>query len=179
MQTVSRRVRLLIWTAVFTAAAAAVVVVAIPTLTIVPFRPQTARTLAVAYPLQRIAPTITLLALAIVVAGGGLLLLRRARTQGRSQGLRTSVRITTVAVLTGLTALMAWFSRQNHFEWMFEPLARVRYVSTQDAARFLTDDEIVIGVDLNQVSVAYPIRQMAYHHVVNAMFGTTPVVVTY
>ena len=32
---------------------------------------------------------------------------------------------------------------------------------------------------VNGLSLAYPVRQMAYHHVVNDMFGTTPVVVTY
>jgi hypothetical protein len=38
---------------------------------------------------------------------------------------------------------------------------------------------MVMGIEVNGLALAYPIRQMAYHHVVNDMFGTTPVVVTY
>ena len=38
---------------------------------------------------------------------------------------------------------------------------------------------MVLGIEVGGLSLAYPIRQMAYHHVVNDMFGTTPVVVTY
>jgi hypothetical protein len=62
---------------------------------------------------------------------------------------------------------------------MFAPPAEVRYVPAADASRFLTGDEMVMGIEVNGLALAYPIRQMAYHHVVNDMFGTTPVVVTY
>ncbi len=85
----------------------------------------------------------------------------------------------TFVVLVGLTGLVTWFCRQNHFEWMFAPPAEVKYVSAKDASAFLTPDEMVMGIEVAGLSLAYPIRQMAYHHVVNDMFGTTPVVVTY
>jgi hypothetical protein len=85
----------------------------------------------------------------------------------------------TLVALVGLTSIVTWFCRQNHFEWMFAPPAEVKYVSVQDASKFLTGDEMVMGIEVAGLSLAYPIRQMAYHHVVNDMFGTTPVVVTY
>ena len=36
-----------------------------------------------------------------------------------------------------------------------------------------------MGIDVNGVALAYPIRQLAYHHVVNEVIGGTPLVVTY
>jgi len=85
----------------------------------------------------------------------------------------------TLLVLVALTGLVTWFSRQNHFEWMFAPPAEVKYVAVKDASAFLTPDEMVMGIEVSGLSLAYPIRQMAYHHVDNDIIGTTPVVVTY
>ena len=45
--------RRFLWVIVLLAAMTAVTVVAIPTLTIMPFKPQTTRTLEIAYPLKR------------------------------------------------------------------------------------------------------------------------------
>jgi hypothetical protein len=107
------------------------------------------------------------------VAGWGL------SRSGRFRYVPPVVRGLTLVVLVGLTSLVTWFCRQNHFEWMFAPPAEVTYVSVPDASKFLTPDEMVMGIEVAGLSLAYPIRQMAYHHVVNDMFGTTPVVVTY
>ena len=74
---------------------------------------------------------------------------------------------------------MTWFARQNHFEWMFNPLPKAEYASVADARTFLVDAEMVMGIDVNGVSLAYPIRQLAYHHVVNDVVGGTPIVATY
>ena len=89
------------------------------------------------------------------------------------------VRGLTIVVLVGLTGLVTWFCRQNHFEWMFAPPAEVKVRLRQGRFGVLTPDEMVMGIEVGGLSLAYPIRQMAYHHVVNDMFGTTPVVVTY
>jgi hypothetical protein len=90
-----------------------------------------------------------------------------------------TVKVSAVLALVALTGLVTWFSRQNHFEWMFAQPAEVKYVSAAEATKFLTADEMVMGVVVDGLSLAYPVRQMAYHHVVNDMLGTTPVVVTY
>jgi uncharacterized protein DUF3179 len=182
-------VRRLLWVIVLLAAATAVTVVAIPTLTIMPFKPQTTRTLEIAYPLRQIAPALTLVCL-VIVAGGALFLVRGPRPPAPPRPVRklrwfrrpVVLHVTRGVLLTtliGATAVVTWFCRQNHFEWMFNPLPNVKYVDIAAAKVFLTDDEMVMGIDVNGLSLAYPVRQMAYHHVVNDMLGTTPVVVTY
>ena len=181
--------RRFLWVIVLLAAMTAVTVVAIPTLTIMPFKPQTTRTLEIAYPLKRIAPTLTLVCL-VLVSGGALLLLRGPRRPAtvsstrkprwfRRPVVRHVTRGALLATLVGATGVVTWFARQNHFEWMFNPLPAVRYVDIAATKGFLTDDEMVMGIEVNGLSLAYPVRQMAYHHVVNDIFGTTPVVVTY
>jgi len=199
-------VKRLLWLILVLAAATAVTVVAIPTLYIQPFKPQAAEWLARAYVLRRAAPATTAITLPIVVfcaigllwAGtlsgsdphtnrGGLTPRdpsrwdRRPRDR-RRRYLRVALatgRGLTLLVLVGLTGIVTWFCRQNHFEWMFAQPAAVKYVGANDASKFLTADEMVMGIEVGGLSLAYPIRQMAYHHVVNDMIGTTPVVVTY
>jgi hypothetical protein len=185
-----RLIRRAVWLLVWTAAAAAVAAVAIPTLTIVPFKPQTTRVLEVGYALRRAAPGITAAALVVVCAGALLLVTGPRRRSsvlpatGRRRNrivsiVRATIRIGVLAALVAATGVVTWFCRQNHFEWMFEPLARVTYVDADAARRFLTDDETVMSVESGGEALAYPVRQMAYHHVVNTMFGTSPAVVTY
>jgi hypothetical protein len=81
------------------------------------------------------------------------------------------------AVLIPLLAA-AWFARQNHFEWMFNPLANAGYVKNSDAP-FVEDNDVILAVVNNGEAAAYPIRQMAYHHLVQDVVGGTPIVATY
>ena len=46
-------------------------------------------------------------------------------------------------------------------------------------AGFVADNEMVMAVESNGEAVAYPIRQMAYHHVVQDVVGAVPIVATY
>jgi hypothetical protein len=84
------------------------------------------------------------------------------------------------ALVAGLvtTAAAAWFSRQNPFEWMFNPLPQPAFVSAR-AAAFVEPGDLVLAVRVGDDAAAYPIRQMAYHHLVNDRIGRTPAVVTY
>ena len=68
--------------------------------------------------------------------------------------------------------------RQNHFEWRFAPLDDVAYTTIADAP-FLTDDEMVLGVQAGTDAVAFPVRQLAYHHLVNTELADEPIVATY
>jgi hypothetical protein len=52
------------------------------------------------------------------------------------------------------------------------------FVSADDAA-FLKDKDRVLGIELNGVARAYPIRILNYHEIVNDAFGGHAVVVTY
>jgi Protein of unknown function (DUF3179) len=202
-------VRRVLWLILILAAATAITVVAVPALYIQPFKPQAADWLARAYALRQAAPLVTAVALPVVILSAIALVWmgtlkgsdprtnRGALTPTQGSDPRTNrggltptrprvapfilpaFRGATLLVLVGLTGLATWFSRQNHFEWMFAPPAAVKYVPAKDAATFLTADEMVMGIEVGGLSLAYPIRQMAYHHVVNDVIGTTPVVVTY
>jgi hypothetical protein len=161
--------RRLLWLLLLIAAAAAVTVVLVPTLTIHPFRPQTARGVELSYALKRAAPVVTAIALASVLASA-LMLWGGARRWWR-RGV--------IVVLVAVTGLVTWFARQNHFEWMFNALPNAEYVGVPEAREFLVDAEVVMGIDVNGTYRAYPVRQLAYHHLVNDVVGGTPLVATY
>ena len=143
------------------------IAVGIPTWHIQPFRPQSGDGMAWSYALRGRGPLLTAIG---VVAAAALVVLgwRSASRVGRA-GL---------AALLVLTLAPAWFVRQNHFEWMFAPLAEARYAPVADAG-FLADAEMVMGVEVDGDRVAFPIRQLAYHHVVNTEVADEPVVATY
>ena len=61
---------------------------------------------------------------------------------------------------------------------MFNPLANAAYAKTSEAG-FVADNDIVMAVEINGEAAAYPIRQMAYHHLVEDVVGGTPIVATY
>jgi len=63
-------------------------------------------------------------------------------------------------------------------QWMFNPLPNAAYAKTTEAA-FLTDADVLLAVNINGEGAAYPIRYMAYHHLVQDVVGGTPLVATY
>jgi hypothetical protein len=161
--------RRLLWPLLLIAVAAAATVVLVPTLTIHPFRPQTTRGVELSYALKRAAPVVTAIALAMALASA-LLLWGGARRWWR-RGV--------IVILAAVTGLVTWFARQNHFEWMFNALPKAEYVGVPEARGFLVDAEVVMGIDVNGTALAYPVRQLAYHHLVNDVVGGTPLVATY
>jgi len=76
-----------------------------------------------------------------------------------------------------LSAASAVMVRQNYFEWMFHPITAAGFVSAGDA--HLSDKEMVMAVRIGQEARAYPIVQMAYHHILNDRVADVPIVVTY
>jgi hypothetical protein len=86
-------------------------------------------------------------------------------------------RIVLVLLLVPVFAA-TWLARQNHFEWMFNPLPNPAYAKAADVT-FVNDDDRVLSVTIGNESVAYPIRLMGYHHVVQDTVGGTPIVATY
>jgi hypothetical protein len=146
---------------------AALAVVILPVWLIQPFRPQTQRGLEISFALRRWSPLITVIALTLSLLFVGALI-RGARWW--SKGL---------LVLALLPLLVAtWFARQNHFEWMFNPLANSAYAKASEA-NFVADNDMVLAVERNGEAAAYPIRLMAYHHLVQDVVGGTPLVATY
>ena len=156
-----------LWLLLLLVAAVALAVVIAPAWIIQPFRPQSARGVEISYALKRISPLLTIAALlaaaALIVA-----LWRASRWWGKAL----------LALLLVPTAASAWFARQNHFEWMFNPLAGASFARA-DAASFVDPKDLVLAVERGGEAAAYPVRQLAYHHVVHDTVGGVPIVVTY
>jgi len=156
------------WLILILIVAAAFAMVALPVWLIQPFRPQTQRGLEISYALRRWSPMLTVVSLVI-----GMALLFWIWKVSRGWWRKALL----VVILIPLLAA-TWFARQNHFEWMFNPLANATYAKAS-AAQFVNDGDIVMSVEQNGEAAAYPIRLMAYHHLVQDTVGGTPIVATY
>ena len=142
--------------------------VAIPIVLIQPFGPQTSRGLAVSYALRASSPWLTLCFLAAGLAVVVVLWPRLVTWKGRA--------LACVAVaLLGGSAILA---RQNHFEWMFQPLPRPEFVAAAEA-KDVAEDDLVLGVHAGTETRAYPVLALAYHHIVNDSIAGEPIVATY
>jgi hypothetical protein len=144
------------------------VVLFIPAYLIRPFVAQSLRGIAISYALRSVSPAITLAAL--VVGMGLILFLWRSSRSVREKCCLAGA----LMVLVGGTIL----SRQNHFEWMFRPIPQPGWVEIGRADR-MEDNDMVIGVRIDQEVKAYPVRILGYHHLVNDIVGGEPIVVTY
>jgi Protein of unknown function (DUF3179). len=142
-------------------------VVITPIWVIQPFKPQTQRGLEWSYLFRRISPFVTVIAsLAVVLIAIWLW-----------RGTRWFLKMLLVLLLLPMFAA-TWMARQNHFEWMFKPHASIAYTSAADA-KSVGDNDMVLAVKNNGEAVAYPVRLMAYHHLVQDTVGGTPLVATY
>jgi hypothetical protein len=146
---------------------AALALVAIPVWEIRPFRPQTSAGISLAYACRRLAPGFTVLAL----AGWAAL------AAGLWRGARWWSRALTILALVPLGGA-AWLARTNIFEKMFAPLASPQYARAAEAS-WVKDGDLVLGVERGGEAVAYPVRQVAYHHVVMDEVGGVPIAATY
>jgi uncharacterized protein DUF3179 len=146
----------------------ALAAVVVPAWFIQPFKLQTPARLQISYALRYWSPLVTLLALALALLIG-ISLWSQTRGWWR-KAILTSLLVPLLGAL--------WFARQNHFEWMFKPLANTAFVNVNDAG-FVSDGDMVLAVELNGDAAAYPVRQVAYHHVVQDTIGGIPVLVTY
>jgi hypothetical protein len=81
-------------------------------------------------------------------------------------------------LLLAPVVLGAWFARQNHFEWMFAPQTTLAHVDAA-AVTFVQPDDLVMAVVRDGTAIAYPIRQLAYHHIANDLIAGAPIVATY
>ncbi len=146
---------------------AVAVLLVLPMWLIRPFSPQTPDGIALSFALRRWAPIVTVLALV-----AGLLLTVRLWPGGRWWN-----RTLAVLALVSLGAA-AFFSRQNIFEKMFAPMGQVASVPAAEAS-WVEDGDPVLAVTRNGDAAAYPVRQIAYHHIVEDTVGGIHVAVTY
>jgi len=159
--------RKLVWLTLLVLIVIVVAIVLTPVFLIVPFKAQTARGVEISYVMRRWSPVVTVLASLLILTLTIRLWL----------GGRWWTRIVLVILLVPVFAA-TWLARQNHFEWMFNPLPNPAYAKTSDVS-FVNDDDRVMSVTLGNEAVAYPIRLMGYHHVVQDTVGGTPIVATY
>jgi Protein of unknown function (DUF3179) len=139
-----------------------------PAWLIQPFRPQSEAGLAASYTLRRWSPILTLINLILVLA-----LIVWLWRGARRWWLKAML-----GVALALSLVATWFARQNHFEWMFNPLVNAAYARAGEAD-FLNEVDMVLAVEIKGEAVAYPVRLMAYHHLVADTVGGTPIVATY
>ncbi len=156
------------WAALLIITLAGLAVVFVPVWLIQPFRPQSQRGLEISYALRRWSPLLTIIATALALAL--VVWLWRGSRRWWSKALP-------VVVIMPLLAA-TWFARQNHFEWMFKPLPDAAYARAGEAA-FVAETDMVMAVEHNGEAVAYPIRLMAYHHLVQDTVGGVAIVATY
>ena len=142
--------------------------VAIPIFLIRPFSPETPRDLAVAFALRSWHPIVPPLMMVAAVATAVPLWRRLASPAVRA----------VLLLPLALTAGAVWLSRQNHFEWMFAPLPHPGFVPV-DGEHGVGPEDLVLGVARHGEACAYPVRALAYHHVVNASVGGDALVATY
>ncbi len=152
-----------LWTLLVLTVAIGFGVIAFPTLYIMPFKTQDARVLGWALTARTLAPTVTLVAAIVATILAVLTILRTRRWW-----LRPLPLLVLAPVILG-----AWFARQNHFEWMFAPQTTLVHVDA-DKATFVQPDDLVMAVARQGAAIAYPIRQLAYHHVVNDLVAGEP-----
>ena len=142
--------------------------VATPMMLIRPFGPQTPTGLSLAYAMRARGASLTVALLVTGLAAAIVLWPRLASWKGRTlAGLA-------VALLSGC----AFMARSNYFEWMFNPLPHPGFVEAAQA-RDVADEDMVLGVAAGIEASAYPIRAMAYHHLVNDVIAGQPIVATY
>lgn len=146
---------------------ATVAIVAIPVFVIMPFKAQTPAGVQWSYFLRRWSPWVTMLSVVAAIA----ICVKLWR------GARWWSRIAMPLLLAPLV-LVTWFARQNHFEWMFNPLPNAAYAKVSEV-NFVNDGDMVLAVEINGEAVAYPVRQMGYHHVINDVVGGKPITATY
>jgi hypothetical protein len=147
-------------------AAVAIGLFFIPSFIIRPFRQQTPSMLALAMALRQRAPWGTLVAgLTCLVV---VLILWRAQTVWRKIVL---------GLIFSFVAFSAIMSRVNYFEWMFHPVDNPQFES--ESASKLDKGEMILAVNFVGDARAYPIREMAYHHVLNDVVAGVPIAVTY
>lgn len=136
-----------------------------------PFRSQGPTELAVALTTLRVAPWILAIAAALSVW-----MVIRAWPLVSPRWLGWSRRIGTALALLLVLAAAA-LSRINPYEQMFAPLPGPTFVAVADAPWAAND--VMMTVRAGDTVRGYPVRVMAYHHVLNDELAGQRIVVTY
>jgi hypothetical protein len=155
-----------VWFLFLASAMAGIGLFFVPAFIIRPFTHQSPTGLALAMALRQRAPWGTLVAAVVCLVLA--LVLWGIVSKGRK------IVLASVMVLVAFSAVMA---RLNYFEWMFHPVDSAQFESASVSK--LDKGEMILALRFGSDARAYPIREMAYHHVLNDVVGGVPVAVTY
>jgi hypothetical protein len=155
-----------VWAIFLASALAGVGLFFIPAFIIRPFTHQSPSGLALAMALRQRAPWGTLAAAVLCLVFALVL-----------WGVANRWRKVVLASILVLVAFSAVMARLNYFEWMFHPIPSARFESA--TASKLDKSEMILAVRFGSDARAYPIREMAYHHILNDVVAGVPVAVTY
>jgi hypothetical protein len=162
----SRQSSRLIWTLFSICAVATIALFFIPAFIIRPFTHQAPRPLLLAMALRQRAPLGTLIA--------GLACFALALALWRTVGRWHKALLLLILLVVTFSTVVA---RLNYFEWVFHPIAGAQF--TAQAESKLDAKEMILAVSFGSDNRAYPISQMAYHHILNDVVGGVPIAVTY
>jgi hypothetical protein len=140
---------------------------AYPIYVIRPFRHQGPRELAVALRVIQMRPLVE--GICAVLALAGLAWYWQMESRRRQRVMAT--------VGTLFVCVFAVLSHVNMYELMFHPDTHPAFAAVQQVK--IDSDDKVLAVKLGGSSRAYPIRTIAYHHIINDVVGGVPIVTTY
>jgi hypothetical protein len=162
----SARHRTLPWLLFGLSALIAIALFFIPAYVIQPFKHQAANALAVSMALRQRAPWGTLIA--------ALFSLALVISLWPASNLWRKIVLVVIMLPVVFSTVMA---RLNYFEWMFHPIESQQFESA--SASKLAASEMILTVRFGSDARAYPIREMAYHHILNDVVEGVPIAVTY
>jgi hypothetical protein len=132
-----------------------------------PLIEQTPGMLTTAYWVRTVAPVLSLVFVAIFA-----LVLWRIWPKTR-QNLRI------LAVLMAIPVVAVVLTSRSLFtEWFFAPAAGADFVVVRDYSD-IADDDMVMGIEVDGKWRAYPIRYLAFHHMLNDQLGSAFLLPTY
>jgi Protein of unknown function (DUF3179) len=155
-----------LWTLLIVLALVTIAAFFIPAFIIRPFAYQSPRGLLVAMAIRQRAPIISL--------GFGVASLVVAVIIWRNAKKWTKVAVVAIMLFVTCAAVM---TRLNYFEWMFHPVDAAQFEA--ESASRLEKTEMILAVRYASDARAYPIREMAYHHILNDVVDGVPIAVTY
>ncbi len=145
-----------------------VAMVFMPVWFIKPFSAQTEKQLEISYFLKNWSPILTII---FALAAIALVIFIWKNSKHWFAKIASIIPLFIIFAFT-------WFAGQNHFEWMFNPLENAKFADVGETD-FVADDDMVLAVKINGDAVAFPVRQMAYHHIAQDVVGGTPITATY
>lgn len=166
MEGSSRKTLAYLWLLI-TSLLVSVACLAYPIYVIRPFRQQGPRELAAALAVIRTRSVVE--GICVILAVGALAWCWRVEHR-RSQRILASAG-------TLFVCASAILSHVNIYELMFHPDTHPAFGAAQQAK--LDPDDKVLAVRLGGSARAYPIRTIAYHHIINDAVGSVPIVATY